>query len=142
MNSITNEMRRTVVSMRKEGSSWKEIFASLPELQKVYKNAESLGRQGRRWKHKILDDQELLDGANLGYEFLPYASSVHVDGNGKVISAWVKQAAASDEDAWQRFLSIVGESKVEPIRASECEITASEEMLEIPLLESEGTYLI
>jgi UDP-2,3-diacylglucosamine pyrophosphatase LpxH len=121
--------------MREEGSSWAEIFASLPELQKVYKNEESLSRQGRRWKHKMLDDQELLDGANLGYEFLPYATSVHVDGNGKVISAWVKQAAASDAEAWERFLSVVSESKVVPIRASECAKEASEGMLEIPLFD-------
>jgi hypothetical protein len=89
----------------------------------------------RRWAHKIEIDEELLESANIGYNFKPYASSVHIDGKGNVIGAWIKQSAVDQAEAWQEFINEVACKPIPIITPVQGKTNASEMLLEIPLFD-------
>ena len=104
MTHISNELKKECLRRKAQGQTPKEIYESLPDGA-VGSSLENFSRMMRKWAHKIKLDEELLDGANLNYSFKPYASSVHVDGKGNVIGAWIKQSSIEQAEAWEQFVS-------------------------------------
>jgi hypothetical protein len=89
----------------------------------------------RKWAHKVELDEELLEGANLSFNFKPYASSVHVDGKGNIKGAWIKQTAVEQARAWEEFVYEVMEKPLPILTPLKSDLNASEHLLEIPLFD-------
>ena len=134
MTHISNELKKECLRRKAQGQTPKEIYESLPDGA-VGASLENFSRMMRKWAHKIKLDEELLDGANLNYSFKPYASSVHVDGKGNVIGAWIKQSSIEQAEAWEQFVSGVLQKPLPILTPVQDKKTPSESLLEIPLFD-------
>lgn len=130
---IQDSLKREYVLRFMKGESARELYETFPKGH--YCDYSSFKRALSKWKAKAKLDGELLEGANLEYRFTPYASSVQVNGEGKVVSAWIKQSVADTAAAWETFIAGLMAEPCRSIRPAEADTPASEEMLEIPLFD-------
>ncbi len=134
MTHISNELKKECLKRKAGGESYKQIYVSLPEGA-VGASLKNFSRMMRKWAHKVELDEELLEGANLGYNFKPYASSVHVDGKGRVTGAWIKQTALEQAEAWEEFIKEVAEKPLPILTPTQAKKDPVENLLEIPLFD-------
>lgn len=134
MTHISNELKKECLKRKAAGETSTEIYKSLPEGA-VGASLENFKRMMRKWAHKIELDEELLDSANLNYGFKPYASSVHVNGKGEVIGAWIKQSANEQAEAWREFILEVMDKPLPILTPAQPKNAPSEHLLEIPLFD-------
>jgi UDP-2,3-diacylglucosamine pyrophosphatase LpxH len=116
--------------MAKNGVPYKEIYT---EQIKPYgtMSFRSFCRRCLEWKSKVVEDDQILESANLAYKFAPHASTVQVNGKGEVIQAWIKQRT---EDAIEELLAAIKDHT--PIAQIQPKvIEGAEGMLEIPLFD-------
>ena len=134
MTHISNELKKECLKRKAAGETSTEIYKSLPEGA-VGASLKNFKRMMRKWAHKIELDDELLDSANLNYGFKPYASSVHVNGKGEVIGAWIKQSANEQAEAWREFILEVMDKPLPILTPVQAKDDPSERLLEIPLFD-------
>ena len=134
MTYISNELKKECLRRKAAGETSTEIYESLPEGA-VGASLKNFSRMMRKWAHKIELDEELLESANLSYNFKPYASSVHVDGKGNVIGAWIKQSASEQAEAWREFVQGVMDKPLPILTPVQGKKTPSASLLEIPLFD-------
>lgn len=134
MTHISNELKKECLKRKANGETYEQIYGSLPDGA-VGASLITFSRMMRKWAHKIELDEELLDSANLNYDFKPYASSVHVNGKGEVIGAWIKQSANEQAEAWREFVLGVVDKPLPIIKRANDKRIPSEAMLEIPLFD-------
>ena len=93
---------------------------------------DSFKRQLKRWKKKVIADDELLETGNLSYNFTPHATTVQIDKNGEIVQSWVK---SKTED---RLLLELIEAVKKNTPHEKIDIVYKEEakgMLEIPIFD-------
>ena len=132
--NISNELKKECLRRKAAGQTYTEIYNT---IGKDICNAskENFSRMMRKWAHKINLDEELLDSANLNFDFKPYASSVHVNGKGEVIGAWIKQSAIESTEAWREFIMSLLDKPIPTYRVEKRAETPSDALLEIPLFD-------
>lgn len=127
---IPYEVKRRCVELSNKGVRYDDIYR---EHIKPYgsMSLRSFKRRCAEWKAKVVDDDKIIETANLAYKFAPHASTVQVNGKGEVIQAWIKQRT---EDAIAEILAAIkdhtpiAEIKPKAYEESDC-------MLEIPLFD-------
>ena len=127
---VPYEIKRKCVELAKQGKSYEDLYQ---EYIKPYSTMSfsSFDRQMRMWKNKVEADDKTLESANLAFKFAPHASTVQVDGNGKVIQAWIKQHT---ENRIEELLEAIRDNT--PIAKIEPKVIEDAEgMLEIPLFD-------
>lgn len=102
---MTNEQKRKAVLMHRNGKNSHEIYDSMPEAQADYGSYISFKRQLNKWCNKFDLDGEILEGANLQYQFAPFASTVRVNANGNVSEAWIKQKSVETAIAFEHWVT-------------------------------------
>ena len=131
---ISNELKKEWLRRKATGESASQIYRSLPDGVTAA-SEETFSRMLRKWAKKIDIDKEILDSANLNFDFKPYASSVHVNGKGEVIGAWIKQSAMESAEAWREFILNLIDKPMPTYRAEKRAETPSDALLEIPLFD-------
>lgn len=131
---ISNELKRECLKRKAAGETSTSIYNSLPKGV-TGANLKNFSRMMRKWAHKVEIDNEILDNANLSYNFKPYASSVHVDGKGNVTGAWIKQSATDQAEAWTEFIKEVAEKPLPILSPQYWQSNVAESLLEIPLFD-------
>lgn len=134
MTTIDNELKKECLKRKARGETARQIYESLPDGT-TGASLKNFSRMLRKWAKKIETDGELLEAANLNYSFKPYASSVHVDGKGNVIGAWIKQSSVDQAQAWENFVSEVASKPLPILTPTEERKTPSRSLLEIPLFD-------
>lgn len=127
---IPYEVKRRCVDLSKQGKSYRDIYNEYirPNGSMSFR---SFSRRMLEWKEKVKADSETLEAANLAYRFAPHASTVQVNGEGKVIQAWIKQHT---EDRLEEFLAAIKDNT--PVAQVQPKVCAEAEgMLEIPLFD-------
>ena len=130
---VQDHIKREYAIRAIKGEGTRELYETFPKGH--YVDFTSFKRALMKWKAKVKLDGDVLEGANLEYRFKPYASSVQVDSNGKVISAWIKQSAADQAQAWEDFVGEVLSKPCRTILSARPIPKASKAMLEIPLFD-------
>lgn len=125
---IPYEVKRKCVGLSNSGVKYGDIYR---EHIKPYSamSFRSFGRRMAEWKAKIVEDDELLESANLAYKFAPYATTVQINGKGEVVQAWIKQRT---EDWLEELLEAIKDNTPIP-QVYPKAIKEAEGMLEIPL---------
>lgn len=127
---IPYDIKRKCVELSRQGVSHEEIYR---EYIKPYSGMtlESSVRMVYKWKSKMAEDSKLLDTANLGYKFMPHASTVQVNAKGEVIQAWIKQHTENRiEELLEALRDNTPVAQVSPAKHEQ-----AEGMLEIPLFD-------
>lgn len=131
---ISNELKKECVRRKAAGQNATEIYNTFGK-DICGASKDNFARMLRRWANKIDLDEELLDSANLNFDFKPYASSVHVNGKGEVIGAWIKQSAAESAEAWREFIMSLIDKPIPTYRVEKRKETPSDALLEVPLFD-------
>lgn len=127
---IPYDVKRRCVELAEKGVRYKDIYR---ECIKPYNtmSLKSFCRRMAEWKEKSVEDEKLLEDANLAYRFTPHASTVQVNAKGEVIQAWIKQRT---EDSIEEILAAIKDHT--PIAQIQPKvIEEAEGMLEIPLFD-------
>lgn len=132
MNTISNELKKEWLKRKAAGESSSSIYESIPEGV-TNASCETFARMLRKWAHKFELDDDILDGANLKFKFTPYASSVHVDANGNVTGAWIKQTA--DAEGYNKLLEAIENTKLPTLLPVTVGASPKPLLLEIPLFD-------
>ncbi len=92
---------------------------------------ETFRHKIREWRKKKWLDDELLESANLDWNFNPYAATVQVNGAGEITQAWVKQSAIDGK----MFSLLIDEIRknTAPVKLPRLDVDTASHMLEIPL---------
>ena len=91
----------------------------------------SFSRRLAEWKQRYSNGEQILEAANIAYNFAPHASTVQVNAKGEIVQAWIKQNANDRvEEILQAIMDNTPVCKVEPRK-----IEDAEGMLEIPLFD-------
>jgi hypothetical protein len=130
---VQDHIKREYAIRAIRGEGTRELYETFPKGH--YADFASFKRALMKWKAKVKLDGDMLEGANLEYKFKPYASSVQVNADGKVISAWIKQSAADQAQAWEDFVDKVMKKPCRTILPARPRPKASRSMLEIPLFD-------
>ena len=130
---VQDHIKREYAIRAIKGESSRDLYETFPKGH--YTDFSSFKRALSKWKAKVRVDGEMLEGANLEYKFKPYASSVQVDADGKVISAWIKQSAADQAQAFEDFVSKLMKKPGRSLLPTRPQKKASKVMLEIPLFD-------
>jgi hypothetical protein len=127
---LSNETKRHCVTLAEQGKTYEEIYKE--QIQgRSGMSLRSFKRRMAEWKHKVLNDSEMLETANLAYKFTPHAATVQVNNKGEVIQAWIKQRT---EDRLEEILEAVKDNT--PIANISPTIKETDGcMLEIPLFD-------
>lgn len=129
---LSNDFKRKCITAKTNGVPAREIYNNFYKPHYAGMSFETFARKLRLWKSKFETDQNIIDGANLGYGFVPHGSTVQVDKNGNIVQAWVKQHKNNfDKDAVIEYISTL--PRFEKIEISG--VSATNEMLEIPLFD-------
>jgi hypothetical protein len=127
---IPYEIKRKCVDLANDGVRYAEIYKEYIEPCGTM-SFHSFGRRMLEWKEKVARDEKTMDAANLAYKFAPHASTVQVNGKGKVIQAWIKQHTG---DTIEELLSAIKDNT--PVAQIQPKvIEEAEGMLEIPLFD-------
>ena len=127
---IPYEVKRKCVDLANNGKRYEYIYREHIEPYGTM-SFRSFKRRCAEWKQKVVDDQKTIDAANLAYKFAPHASTVHVNGKGEVIQAWIKQHTESRiEEILEAIRDNTPIAKIEPKI-----IEDADGMLEIPLFD-------
>lgn len=130
---VQDHIKREYAIRAIKGEGTRELYETFPKGH--YADFASFKRALMKWKAKVKLDGDMLEGANLEYRFKPYASSVQVNAEGNVISAWIKQSAADQAQAWEDFVGKVMKKPCRTILPARPIPKASKAMLEIPLFD-------
>ena len=130
---VQDHIKREYAIRAIKGEGTRELYETFPKGH--YVDFASFKRALMKWKAKVKLDGDMLEGANLEYKFKPYASSVQVNAEGKVLSAWIKQSAADQAQAWEDFVDKVLSKPCRAILPARPMVKASKVMLEIPLFD-------
>ena len=132
---MTNEQKRNAVLMHRNGKNSREIYDSMPEAQAHYGSYISFKRQLNKWCNKYDLDGEILEGANLQFQFTPFASTVRVNAAGTVSEAWIKQKSVAMAVAFENWVSGLAE-RIQPVSDIQRPDGPPEPaMLEIPMFD-------
>lgn len=127
---IPYEVKRKCVELSNQGKSYAEIYEEHIQSYGTM-SLRSFKRRCAEWKSKVVEDDKTLDAANLAFKFSPHASTVQVNGDGKVIQAWIKQRT---EDRLEEILDAIRENT--PVAQIQPKvIEGADGMLEIPLFD-------
>ena len=127
---LTNQQKQKCVELIKKGMTKEEVYE---QIVKPNSNMSlvSFVRKYYVWKNKLDADNQILEAANLGYQYTPHAATVQVNGKGEIVQAWIKQHT---EKMWEDLLQAVKDNTpVASITTMPCK--AAEGMLEIPLFD-------
>lgn len=127
---IPYDVKRKCVESANKGEPYKKIYDFYIKPYGTM-SFRSFCRRCAEWKAKAIEDDNILEAANLAYKFAPHASTVQVNGKGEVVQAWIKQRT---EDALEEILSAIKDNT--PV-SQICPkvIEEAEGMLEIPLFD-------
>lgn len=131
-NLIPLQVKKTCLSMRAAGASYKEIYNQFFKNQFEKPQAyDAFCSSMRKWSKKIYPDTTTLEAGT--YEgFTAHDATVQVSKDGEIVQAWIKQKATDiDMDA---FMAGVRAS-VEPYQYKNASIRNDTGMLEIPLFD-------
>lgn len=127
---ITHEIKKKCVELSRAGKSYSEIYKEYITSNSTM-SFRTFSRRMAEWKAKEAKDAEILDGANIAYQFTPHASTVQVNGKGEVIQAWIKQHTETRiEELLEALRDNTPVAQVCPVRHEQ-----AEGMLEIPLFD-------
>ena len=133
MADINYQLKRRCVELINGGAPIKEVYNTvfLPEHDGMSYN--TFKRKTQYWRKKYYADDMILESANLGGNYKPYAATVQVNAQGDVTQAWVKQSAISE----RQFVELLAEIKVNTphIVVEKQKAKESSHMLEIPLFD-------
>lgn len=130
---ISNELKKECLKRKAAGEPTEDIYNSLP-IGATEASLDSFRRLMRKWAYKIDLDSEILDGANLKFQFTPYASSVHVNADGRVTSAWIKQSA-DDANNFNKLIEAIESTALPTLLSVQSGPAPSPLLLEIPLFD-------
>lgn len=124
---IPIEVKKKCIELSKSGKTAREVYLEYysKEFDTQY---ESFRRMLKMWKRKKWADSELLEAGNLGYNYLPHATTVQVNAAGEVVQAWIK-SKGNDGIYMQVIDAIKSISPFEPVKPKIKEIL--DRMLEI-----------
>lgn len=130
---IDLEIKKQCVELKNSGKSAQEIYTDYFIKHHTGMTVETFSRALRKWKKKVITDNNILEAANLNNNYTPYASTVQVDGEGNVVQAWIKQS--TNEQNLERLIEAAKVQEkveyIEPIKKD----TNTGRMLEIPLFD-------
>lgn len=127
---ITREIKKKCVELSRAGKSYSEIYKEYITSNSTM-SFRTFSRRMAEWKAKEAKDAEILDGANIAYQFTPHASTVQVNAKGEVIQAWIKQHTETRiEELLDALRDNTPVAQVCPVRHEQ-----AEGMLEIPLFD-------
>lgn len=127
---IPYDIKKKCVELARSGKSYAEIYNRYSDMLSTM-SLRTFKRRMAEWKEKISLDEEILEGANLGYKFAPHASTVQVNAKGEVIQAWIKQHTENRiEELLEALRDNTPVTQVYPIKHEQ-----AEGMLEIPLFD-------
>ena len=95
--NIDYALKRKCAELANSGAEYREIYNNtfLPAHEGM--TFETFRHKIRDWRKKSWADEQLLESANLDWNFNPYAATVQVNGNGQITQAWVKQTANNQQ---------------------------------------------
>ena len=127
---IPYDVKRKCVELSQKGKSYSQIYNEIIRGSDDM-SLRSFKRRMAEWKKKIDVDEEMLEKANLAYQFTPHASTVQINARGEVIQAWIKQHT---ENRLEELLEAIRDNTpTVPIYPTKHE--QAEGMLEIPLFD-------
>lgn len=92
---IEINVKKKCLELHAQGQKYKQIYNEY--YHKINPDASfvTFDRAMRKWKKKLCVDENIFEGANLGYKLIPHGATVQVDGKGNVTQAWIKQHTES-----------------------------------------------
>ena len=98
MADINYQLKRRCAELINSGATIRSVYNDvfLPEHGGM--SFETFRRKSQYWRKKHYADDLILENANIGGKFQPYAATVQVNGAGEVTQAWVKQSTGKDLD--------------------------------------------
>lgn len=130
---IQDSLKREYALRFIKGESARDLYETFPKGH--YCDFSSFKRALSKWKAKVKLDGDMIESANLEYRFTPYASSVQVNREGKVVSAWIKQSVADRVQAWENFVVNLLDKPCRSLLPARPQLESSKMMLEIPLFD-------
>ena len=94
-NVIPDMVKRKCIELFQSGISKREVYTDYYSKQ-FDTPYDSFRRMSNKWALKVQADDVTLEAGNLGYKFTPHASTVQVNGEGKVVQAWIKSHTNDD----------------------------------------------
>lgn len=131
---LPEHIKREYALRAMQGETSRDLYEAFP-YKAHYGDFISFKRALMKWKSKVKVDGEMLEAANLEYTFRPYASSVQVNAEGKVLSAWIKQSVADQAQAFEDFVDKLLDNPCRVLVPQRPQPKASKVMLEIPLFD-------
>ena len=104
MSRIPIEIKRRCVELSERGLNSRQIY---DQYYSKHRDTKYSGFRNMlsRWKNKTYADRYLLESANLDYKFAPHDSTVQIDGQGKIVQAWIKQKA--DDNVYHELIEAI-----------------------------------
>ena len=91
LDIIPIEVKKKCIELN-QNMTTREVYTSYYSKQYDL-SFDSFKRQLKRWKKKVIADDELLETGNLSYNFTPHATTVQVNKDGEIVQSWIKSKA-------------------------------------------------